>query len=78
MIASEVDRVGIPIAQITTMTPIAKTVGVNRILLGFGITNPTGNASLPILEEKKLRGRLIEKAIDILGMEIAKPTVFQL
>ena len=51
MITKELERVGIPTAQITTMTPIAMMVGSNRVVPGGGIVHPVGNAELDLPEE---------------------------
>jgi betaine reductase len=52
--------------QITAAKPIAKMVGSNRVVLGTGIVHVTGNAKLPLLEEKELRRKLVEQALDAL------------
>jgi glycine reductase len=52
--------------QITAAKPIAKMVGSNRVVLGTGIVHVTGNAKLPLAEEKELRRKLVEQALDAL------------
>jgi glycine reductase complex component B subunit gamma len=52
--------------QITAAKPIAKMVGSNRVVLGTGIVHVTGNAHLPLAEEKELRRKLVEQALDAL------------
>lgn len=52
--------------QITSALPIAKMVGSNRIVLGTGIVHVTGDAKLPLQDEKELRRKLIQKALDAL------------
>ncbi len=52
--------------QITSALPIAKMVGSNRVVLGHGIVHVAGDASLPPEEEKDLRRRLVEKALETL------------
>ena len=49
--------------QITAAKPIAKMVGSNRVVLGTGIVHVTGNAKLPLAEEKELRRKLVEQAL---------------
>ena len=44
-------------------------VGANRLVLGNGIVHVVGDANLDAEEEKKLRRRLIEKALDALRSE---------
>lgn len=52
--------------QITSALPIAKMVGANRLVLGNGIVHVVGDASLDPDEERKLRRRLVEQALDAL------------
>ena len=53
----------------TSALPIAKMVGSNRVVLGHGIVHVTGDASLPVDEEKALRRRLVQEALDSLKAE---------
>lgn len=52
--------------QITSALPIAKMVGSNRVVLGAGIVHVTGDAKLPPLDEKELRRKLVQRALDAL------------
>lgn len=52
--------------QITSAMPIAKMVGSNRVVLGNGIVHVTGDASLGPEEEKELRRKLVQKALEAL------------
>jgi betaine reductase len=54
------------VVQITSARPIAKMVGSNRVVLGTGIVHVTGDAKLPLEEEKELRRNLVQKALDAL------------
>jgi glycine reductase len=63
------EKAGIPTVQITSALPVAKMVGANRVVLGNGIVQVVGDASLPADEEKRLRRRLIEKALAALQAE---------
>ncbi len=49
--------------------PIAKMVGSNRVVLGHGIVHVTGNASLPLQEERDLRCKLVRQALEALQLE---------
>jgi glycine reductase complex component B subunit gamma len=60
------EKAGIPVVQITSARPIAKMVGSNRVVLGTGIVHVTGDAKLPIKEEKELRRKLVQQALDAL------------
>jgi len=54
------------VVQITSALPIAKMVGSNRIVLGNGIVHVTGDAKLPPQDEKDLRLKLMQKALESL------------
>jgi glycine reductase len=59
------------------MTPIAQIVGSNRIIPGLGIVHPVGDADLSRHEEKRIRLRLIEKAVEALAEPISDQTIFE-
>jgi betaine reductase len=63
------EKAGIPVAQVTAMTPVAKAVGSNRIVQARGIVYPLGDAELPANEEKALRKRIVQQALDVLATE---------
>lgn len=52
--------------QITSVLPVAKMVGSNRVVLGRGIVHVTGDASLSREEEKELRRNLVREALKAL------------
>jgi glycine reductase len=58
------------------MTPVAVMVGANRIVPAAGIIHPLGNADLSAEDEKTLRRRIVERALQALKTEVARPTVF--
>jgi len=58
------------------MTPVAVMVGANRIVPAAGIIHPLGNTELSAEEEKALRRRIVEKALQALRTEVVEPTVF--
>jgi betaine reductase len=58
------------------MTPVALMVGANRIVPAAGIIHPLGSAELSADDEKTLRRRIVEKALEALRTEVAQPTVF--
>lgn len=62
--------------HICTVTPISKTVGANRIIPAVAIPHPLGDPSLEPAEEKKLRRRIVEKALQALTTDISEQTVF--
>jgi len=76
VIAVEIEKAGIPTAQITTMTPVALMVNSNRIIPGNGIVRPVGNADLELKAEKELRRAFVEAALKALETEVKKQTLF--
>jgi glycine reductase len=58
------------------MTPVAVMVGANRIVPAAGIIHPLGNTELSADDEKALRRRIVEKALQALTTEVVRPTVF--
>ncbi len=56
-------------AQVTDMTPVAKDLGSNRIVQARGIVYPLGDAELTANEEKDLRRRIVQQALDALATE---------
>ena len=67
---------GIPNVHINAFLSIAQSVGANRIVFGGDFTAPTGNPDLPIDREKVYRRKIIDKALEVLQMEVSGPTIF--
>ena len=76
MISKELERVGIPTAQISTMTPIAFMVGSNRIIPGYGILHPASDVSLDPEEEKRSRRAIVERALEAIQAELEEQKLF--
>lgn len=72
----EVERAGIPVVHICTVVPISLTVGANRIVPAIAIPHPLGDPKLDPKDEKTLRRKLVEKALDALTTEVDGQTVF--
>jgi len=73
----EIERTGIPVVHMCTVVPISLTVGANRIVPTVAIPHPLGDPSLDLEEEKALRRKLVEKALDALSTEVEEQTVFE-
>lgn len=56
-------------AQVTSVMPVAKMVGSNRVVLGCGIVHVLGNPELPLEEEKTLRQQIVMQAFETLAKE---------
>ncbi len=74
--AKELDRAGIANVHITAFTSIAQSVGANRIVFGGDFTAPTGNPELPPAREAAYRRKILDKALQVLKMDITAPTIF--
>jgi glycine reductase len=73
----EIERAGIPVVHICTVVPISLTVGANRIVPAIAIPHPLGNPALDPAEEKALRRKIVEKALNALTVEVTEQTVFE-
>jgi len=73
----EIERAGIPVVHICTVVPISLTVGANRIVPAVAIPHPLGNPALKPDEEKEIRRKLIDKALNALSSEVKEQTVFE-
>ena len=73
----EIERAGIPVVHMCTVTPISLTVGANRIVPTIAIPHPLGNPALTPEEEKHLRRGLVERALKALETEVSEQTIFE-
>ena len=73
----EIERAGIPVVHMCTVTPISMTVGANRIVPTIAIPHPLGNPALDKDEEKALRRKLVLKALKALETEVDGQKVFE-
>lgn len=73
----EIERAGLPVVHMCTVIPISLTVGANRIIPTVAIPHPLGNPAMSPQEEKSLRRRLVERALESLQTEIHGQTVFE-
>lgn len=73
----EIEKTGLPVVHIATVTPISQTVGANRIVPAIAIPHPLGNPSLDKAEEYTLRTRIVDKALKALTTDVSEQTVFE-
>lgn len=73
----EIERTGIPVVHMCTVTPISMTVGANRIVPTIAIPHPLGVPSLEKEKEKKLRRALVNQALRALETEVEVQTIFK-
>ena len=72
-----IEKYGIPVVHIATVTPISMTVGANRIVPAVAIPHPLGNQKMSPEEEKELRRGLVEKALKALETPVDTQTIFE-
>ena len=53
------------------------TVGANRIVPAIAIPHPLGNPALTAEEEKNIRRKILETALQALSTEVTDQTVFE-
>lgn len=73
----EIERYGIPIVHMATITTISESVGANRIVPTVAIPHPVGNPALKPEDEKILRKAMVKRAVDALATEITEVTHFE-
>lgn len=73
----EIERYGIPIVHMATITTISESVGANRIVPCTMIPAPVGNPNLAPEDEYKVRRELCERAVNALTVAVDKPTQFE-
>ncbi len=73
----EIERAGLPVVHVCTVTPISLTVGANRIVPAVAIPYPLGNPALDPTEEKRLRRSIVEKALVALATPVDGQVVFK-
>lgn len=73
----EIERTGITIVQMANLIPVAKTVGVNRLVPTISIPYPLGDPDTPKEEQFKLRYHRVGVALDSLTEDIKEPKVFK-
>jgi glycine reductase len=73
----EIERFGIPVVHIATITTICQSVGANRIVPAVAIPHPIGDPKLSKNDEYSLRRKLVKKALDALATEISGITHFE-
>ncbi len=73
----EIERYGIPIIHMATITTISESVGANRIVPTVAIPHPVGNPDLNAADEKTLRKEMVKRALDALATKVDQVTHFE-
>ena len=58
--------------QIASLVTICNVIGTNRIVKGVGIPYPLGDPEVTRIEGKKIRRKIVEKALQLLAKDISQ------
>jgi glycine reductase len=73
--AKEFERAGIPTTIVSTLAPLAQSIGPNRIVAGKAVAHPLGDPALSMAEERAFRRNLVRVSLDLLQTDVNEPTV---
>ena len=76
MITKEVERQGIPVAFITTITRLAQSNRVSRIIAGVAIRHPCGDPEKGQEIDLALRYQIVETALEALQADVDSSAVY--
>ncbi|MBI4527554.1 MAG: hypothetical protein HY695_27480 [Deltaproteobacteria bacterium] len=76
MISKELDRVGLPVAVVTAMYPVAEQVKASRIVKAVSIPHPCGDPTLPQELDERLRREIVETSLKALQTPVNAPARF--
>ena len=72
-----IERYGIPVVHMATVVPISLTIGANRIIPGVGIPYPLGDPTQGEADSKKIREKMVRRALRTLQTPVTEQTVFE-
>ena len=73
----EIERAGIAVVHVCTITPISMTVGANRIVPAIAIPYPLGDPKMPAADELIIRRQIMDKALKALETKVDTQTIFE-
>jgi glycine reductase complex component B subunit gamma len=76
VIGKEIEKEGIPVVQITTMTILGQQIGTNRIVEGRKVVHPCGDPDLTEEADREVRRNLVKTALRALQTAVDGPTIF--
>ena len=72
-----IEKYGIPVVHICTVVPISRTIGANLIVPAVGIPYPLGDPTQGEDESRKIREKLVTRALKALETPVDEQTVFE-
>lgn len=73
----EIEREGVPVAQVCTMVNVATAMGANRVVPSSSVLYPTGDPARTDSEEVKRRRQLVGEALQAIATQVERPTVIE-
>lgn len=71
------ERVNIPVAQISAVPMIPLSVGMHRVVRGISVEHVCGEPELSVERDHRLMMRITEAAMQALQTKVDKPTLFE-
>ncbi len=59
------------------MSPLAQSVGANRIVRGKAVPHPFGDPEMVPRDEREYRRGIVERALEALTTQVEAPTIFE-
>jgi len=72
-----IERAGIPVVHIATITPISLTIGANRIVPGMRTPHPLGDSKQSAEKQYELRKNLVQCALKALQTPVTGQIIFE-
>ena len=72
-----IEKYGLPVVHMATVVPISLTIGANRIIPGVGIPYPLGDPTQGETDSKKIRQKMVRRALKVLQTPVTGQTVFE-
>jgi glycine reductase len=73
----ELERAGLPVAQVCTVINVALESGANRVVPSQSVLYPTGDPSLSSDAELALRQELVRQSLAAIRTQVSEPTVIE-
>jgi len=74
--SKEIERLGIPVAVISALPPLAMQAGANRVVQGVKIEHVCGDPALSPEADRALRRQIVGAGLRALQTDVQNPTLF--
>ena len=76
MMVKEIEKAGIPIVHLASMTPVSLSIGSNRIVQAYAVPYPCCDPRATEAEQHQQRREIVLKCLKALTTDIRQQTVF--